>query len=656
MKRIKDIPKKKLAAYTSKIGRAGDPYQPKPLSKKTLEVYESEVKVVPGPDETGLGNVGEYFRAIYATLGLPYTLDEEKVYHHLGDFDITTSEKALDVIVQVYHSLAVHKHLIYSYREYLDALKRRGSIESKIEAVEKHEIQEKQRYQEYSDKYDFWILKETLTAPPRFYEKQTPELPPDKDIEFVRSYNFNTNTADVKGFVQYIKNVAPSLYCHVTLDKIPLYLEENPKEPHGYFVGTSGSGKSELLKLFIHTYVTKHRYGSVVLIEPSGRLGLEVAHWKEFNKRDRLIYIRPTLGKGMTPVINPFEIFGIDALDYSEKALNVKRVVGQELVAAIGRIVAEGGGFLTPQMTSVLINCVLILLDKPDATLLDLQNLVLHDEKLLKFAQSLAHHEHLVGYFTAHNSGFKSPGNKQTKDAVGRRLDTLLSVGVFRRMTCGKSTFHLEEAVNKKKVIIFDLSKGAIGRPEGAAIGSLVVGMLMGIASRREGTPESKLVPCSIMIDECQNYITDSMEDILTEARKYKMLLNLSQPIAGQRMSPLLKDIVLQTTNLQVVGGTTPAGAKRNAELVGVDGDDVRKLRIGEFYARPNRYGDAIKFKAKTDLLGSQNSVSKTTWKVVLKRQMRAYYRPFDTKAQPTVEAALEDLANDDADISGFEI
>jgi hypothetical protein len=536
--------------FRSRIGKLRKGFDPAP--------YRSKITGFKDPDKAP-----RYRLAAYRALGLPHERSADKVYHYLGDIDITSSPEAMTAMVNAYLSTEDHPNLVYTYKEYLDAYQRRGKIIGQIEAIERFEHSEDVRYQQYEDRYDDWSSRdaEKRGAPPRFYEGRRPNPPDQRDVEFVETFSLEHHTPDVQGYENYLIYMAPGLWAQMK-QPLPLYLEENPDRPHGYVLGTPGSGKSELLKLLVHTFVTNRKYGSVVVIDPTSDFAGQIARWKEFNTSDRLIYIRPTLARGKWPCINPFEIHGIDASDYDEEALNVKRVVAQELVEALGRIVTEGGGFLTAPMRTILTNCVLVLLDKESATLEDLSSFMKESRngELIAFAQTLTHHEYLADYFATKDGGFNAKGNAMTREAIGRRLDDLLSVGVFRKVTCGKSTIDLEHEVNRKKVLVFDLGKGAIGKREGSALGRLVIAMLISIAFRREALPKGERIPCSIVIDECHNFLSETMEDILTEARKYRLLLTMAQQIAGQRMQPGLRDAVLETTNLQVCLPSAPLG------------------------------------------------------------------------------------------------
>lgn len=538
----------------------------------------------------------DYESVAYEALGIPPKPKPGKVYHFLG-YVSAEQEAAVDAIVDRYRHQTANYSIPF-FADYLDMCKRAKKIVGEWDADNAYEL------------------------------------------IFRFAFRSRKHTPDFSGYLEYLMSTEVELFVIIARMKLKFYVEENSNKPHGYILGTPGSGKSELLKLLIHTYVTNKRYGSVVVLDATSELVSQVAHWKEFNASNRLVYVRPTLARGMSPTINPFQISGVEAGDYSEEALNVKRVVAQELVEALLRIVSVASG----PMRTVLRNCVLVLLDKPGATLKDLHALVHDDPELMAFASGLRHHEHISEYFCKERFG--NATNRGTKEAVGRRLDELLSVGTFTRFTCGESTLDLEAAINQRKVILLDLGKGIIGREESKAIGKLIIAMILGMAFRRENQKEK--VPCSVVVDECHNYLTESMEDILMETRKYKVTLTLAQQTVGQRMSVALKDAVLVATNLQVVGRTQSSGASRTADLAGVSPDELSKLRDGEFYIRPDQAGEVIKFTARDDLIKWRNSVTSSSWKRTVKAQLRKYYRG---KSQPELEITEEILPkSSDAD------
>ena len=609
------------------------PYKLTPLSR-LKPIYDEGDGL-----EASIGSTEEYKKSACKALGVPYEKDTRRVYHHVGYFRPIDIREAINAYVVVYLQQREPSNNIYDYDEYLESAKNIKGLRKEIEGYKKFQLEERYRWDEYQSRYDDWLEKdpEKRGSAPHWRNKASPIPPEDRDAAFVAVFDRRQHTIDLEGFASYLVLFAPDLYSMV-VEELPLYIEENPDKPHGYILGTPGSGKSELIKTLVHTYVTHKKYGSVVIIDPTSELVEPIAKWKEFNTGNRLVYIRPTLAKGVHPALNPFEIHDVSPTDYSEEALNTKRVVAQELVEALARIVAESSGHISGPMEIVLTNCVLVLLDRKDSTLRDLARFMrTKDNKdLIDFARSLKHHEYCKDYWD--KDGFNAPNNTQTRQAIGRRLGGLLDVGTFARFTCGKSTINLQELLDHRKVVLFDLGKGAIGKKEGRAIGQLVMALMLGIAYRRESQSIEARVPISMIVDECHNFVTRAMEDMLFETRKYRLLLTLAQQTVGQRMPLEIKDAVLNATNLQIVGGTPLSGAKRNADLLGVDPGDVRNLEIGEFYVRPSRTKSVIKFRGRTDLLGDKNTVTKLSWNRIKKGQIEKYYQPNDEVIVQTPE------------------
>lgn len=66
----------------------------------------------------------------------------------------------------------------------------------------------------------------------------------------------------------------------------------------------------------------------------------------------------------------------------------------------------------------------------------------------------------------------------------------------------------------------------------------MIVTQIQVAAMRRASMPEAERVPFYLYIDECQNYVSKSIESVLAEARKYK----LGVVLAHQYIDQLKKD------------------------------------------------------------------------------------------------------------------
>jgi hypothetical protein len=87
-----------------------------------------------------------------------------------------------------------------------------------------------------------------------------------------------------------------------------------------------------------------------------------------------------------------------------------------------------------------------------------------------------------------------------------------------------RSSFDFREAMDARKIVLCDLSKGAIGADNATLLGSLIVMQEKLAALSRSDIPESERVPHLLFAEEAQNFIGD-FESILAETRKYNLVL-----------------------------------------------------------------------------------------------------------------------------------
>jgi len=81
--------------------------------------------------------------------------------------------------------------------------------------------------------------------------------------------------------------------------------------------------------------------------------------------------------------------------------------------------------------------------------------------------------------------------------------------------------------MDDRKIILCDLSKGAIGADNAMLLGSLIVMQEKLAALSRSDISESERVPHLLFAEEAQNFIGD-FESILAETRKYNLVLAIA--------------------------------------------------------------------------------------------------------------------------------
>jgi hypothetical protein len=88
--------------------------------------------------------------------------------------------------------------------------------------------------------------------------------------------------------------------------------------------------------------------------------------------------------------------------------------------------------------------------------------------------------------------------------------------------------------MDEKKILLVNLSKGRLGEKNANLIGLILVGKLQMAALSRVDSFGKDMPPFYAYIDEFQNVTTDSIASILSEARKYKLSLNITHQYLAQ--------------------------------------------------------------------------------------------------------------------------
>jgi hypothetical protein len=106
-----------------------------------------------------------------------------------------------------------------------------------------------------------------------------------------------------------------------------------------------------------------------------------------------------------------------------------------------------------------------------------------------------------------------------------------------------KSAFDFRELMDEGKILLVNLAKGRIGDINANLLGMIVTGKILMAALSRIDTPEEKRRDFYLYIDEFQNFTTDSIAVILSEARKYRLNLTLAHQFIGQ-LTEKIRDAV----------------------------------------------------------------------------------------------------------------
>lgn len=378
---------------------------------------------------------------------------------------------------------------------------------------------------------------------------------------------------------------------------------------HCYICGSTGSGKSELMRLLF--YQLQHsseqkKTRTLILIDAHGDLAQQIKTSHLNKDSDRLIYIEPDLRKGWSPVINPLEITKKDDNSIVARA--------QFLSDAIEEAIKVD---MSVNMNALLIPSLALLLRLEGTTLLDLIKLMKDDKELIekgKIMGTRAHREFFKSFTDSHY--------KRTKAAIYTKLQTFLNYPAFYNMVIGKSTVDIGKAINSGKVVVFNLSQRHFGSDASKAFGRFMISLVKNHVIVREQYRK----PTYLFIDECQNFVSPSIQSILEEARKYGLHLVM----ANQSIERLgnIESVVLANTSVKLVGkNDSIQTVKKMSSITGTPTEVFHSLRNYHFYLKTS-YSKGQVFKASDVLLLDKSLTLSDVGEQQLNRKLiDKYYR-----------------------------
>src|SRR5476649_1292758 len=96
------------------------------------------------------------------------------------------------------------------------------------------------------------------------------------------------------------------------------------------------------------------------------------------------------------------------------------------------------------------------------------------------------------------------------------------------------SAFDMRTLMDRRKILLVNLSKGKLGSLNSQLLGALIVTKIQVAAMSRADVPPESRPPFYVYIDEFQNVVTDSFASMLSEIRKYGVGLHLAHQYIDQ--------------------------------------------------------------------------------------------------------------------------
>ena len=142
---------------------------------------------------------------------------------------------------------------------------------------------------------------------------------------------------------------------------------------------------------------------------------------------------------------------------------------------------------------------------------------------------------------------------------VGRFVENSMMRNIIGQ---SRSGIDFNDVINNGKILLVNLSKGRVGEMNSALLGLIIAAKLQMAAFRRaEERNEESRRDFYLYMDEFQNFATDSIATILSEARKYRLNLTLAHQFIAQ-LTDKIRDAVFGNVGSLVSFRVGPDDAK----------------------------------------------------------------------------------------------
>ncbi len=314
--------------------------------------------------------------------------------------------------------------------------------------------------------------------------------------------------------------------------KKAIRLSLNDRRRHMYVVGQTGTGKSTFLENLALQDMLEGR--GFAFVDPHGDTVEKLMAMVPKERTEDVIYFSPA-DMEYPMGLNMFEFHSPEQKDF----------LIQEAINMLYKLYdPQHQGIIGPRYEHWFRNAALTLMADPEgSTFIDIPN-VFQDSKYLKqklqyvkdqtvldfwnkeMAQTSDFHKsEVMGWFVSKFGAFRS--NEMMRNIIGQT----------------KSSYNLRTIMDEGKILFVNLSKGRTGELNSKLLGMIFVMKIQAAAMSRASITEEERNDFCLYVDEFQNFSTDSIADILSEARKYRLNLAVANQFTTQ-LTDQIRDAV----------------------------------------------------------------------------------------------------------------
>src|SRR3989344_3827151 len=309
-------------------------------------------------------------------------------------------------------------------------------------------------------------------------------------------------------------------------ERKPVRITPQDRRRHVYVIGQTGTGKSTMLSNMIVEDIKAGK--GVALIDPHGDLVDAVLGCIPKERAEDVMVFDP--GDFQRPM-------GLNMLDYNQDRPEERTFIVNEMQSIFNKLFPPET--MGPMFEQYMRNALLLMMEdaaNEPSTMIEIPR-IFTDADYRQRKLDRIHNAVVIDFWE--KEAVKAGGEASLANMtpyITSKFNNFISNDYMRPIIGQvKSAFNFRAAMDEGKILLINLSKGRIGDINAGLLGMVFTGkILMAALSRVDIADVTKRRDFNLYIDEFQNFTTDSISTILSEARKYRLTMTIAHQFIAQ--------------------------------------------------------------------------------------------------------------------------
>jgi len=251
------------------------------------------------------------------------------------------------------------------------------------------------------------------------------------------------------------------------------------------------------------------------------------------------------------------------------------------------------GSNWTERLEHVLRYTVLALLDSPNTTVLSILKMLSdknYRQYIVRNIEDDVVKNFWVNEFAAWSEKFDAEAITPLLNKVGQFVATNMVRNIVGQP---ENRIDFRSLMDNGKILLMKVSKGMLGEENAGLLGAMAVTKIYQAAMSRADTQEEHRRDFYFYVDEFHNFATDTFDEILSEARKYRLNITLAHQFMGQ-LSPRIRKTIFGNVGSMLSFRVGAEDANLLAEEYApiFTPKDIINLGVREFYCKMSVFGE----------------------------------------------------------------